>query len=85
MPEWVKEGIPGEKFLGKDHEGAEYTAHDVWKKKMIWKPQWKKQWKTVEKQAFKTEHVTKWKTRKVSHLKEFFFLGPKLIKFIHLQ
>jgi len=25
-------GIPGEKYLGKDHEGWEYTSHDLWKK-----------------------------------------------------
>lgn len=33
----IKKGIPGEKFLGKDHEGWEYTSHDLWKKKLVWK------------------------------------------------
>lgn len=28
----LKVGIPGEKYLGKDHEGWEYTSHDLWKK-----------------------------------------------------
>lgn len=27
VPELVKVGIPGEKFLGKDHEGWEYTRY----------------------------------------------------------
>jgi len=40
----VKVGIPGEKFLGKDHEGWEYTSHDLWKKKLVWKSAWKKIW-----------------------------------------
>lgn len=40
----VKVGIPGEKYLGKDHEGWEYTSHDLWKKKLIWKSAWKKIW-----------------------------------------
>lgn len=35
VPETVKEGIPGEKYLGKDEHGHEYTAHDVWRKKMV--------------------------------------------------
>ena len=35
IPQWVKKGIPGEKFLGKDHEGWEYTSHDLWKKKLV--------------------------------------------------
>lgn len=45
-------GIPGEKFLGKDHEGWEYTSHDLWRKKMIWKPEWKKVWRTEKKQEW---------------------------------
>lgn len=45
-------GIPGEKFLGKDHEGWEYTSHDLWRKKMIWKPEWKKVWRTEKVQEW---------------------------------
>jgi hypothetical protein len=44
VPQWVKKGIPGEKYLGKDHEGWEYTSHDLWKKKLVWKSAWKKIW-----------------------------------------
>ena len=29
VPELVKVGIPGEKFLGKDHEGWEYTRYII--------------------------------------------------------
>lgn len=47
----MKEGIPGEKHLGKDHDGWEYTSHDLWRKKMIWKPYWKKIWRTEKKQS----------------------------------
>lgn len=52
VPDWVKMGIPGEKFLGKDKEGWEYTSHDLWRKKMIWKPEYKKVWKTEKKQEW---------------------------------
>lgn len=45
-------GIPGEKFLGKDKEGWEYTSHDLWRKKMIWKPEYKKVWKIEKKQEW---------------------------------
>lgn len=69
VPAVVKEGIPGEKYLGKDEHGHEYTAHDVWRKKMIWKPQWKKVWKTKQVEAFKTEKVEEWKVEKVQDWK----------------
>lgn len=45
-------GIPGEKFLGKDKEGWEYTSHDLWRKKMIWKPEYKKIWRVEKKQEW---------------------------------
>lgn len=45
-------GIPGEKFLGKDKDGWEYTSHDLWRKKMIWKPEYKKIWKIEKKQEW---------------------------------
>lgn len=45
-------GIPGEKFLGKDKEGWEYTSHDLWRKKMIWKPEYKKVWRVEKKQEW---------------------------------
>lgn len=44
-------GIPGEKFLGKDHDGWEYTSHDLWKKKLVWESYFKKYWKTEQKQG----------------------------------
>lgn len=69
MPAVVKEGIPGEKYLGKDEHGNEYTAHDVWRKKMIWKPKWQKVWKTKSVEAFKTEKVADWKIEKVQDWK----------------
>lgn len=49
-------GIPGEKYLGKDHEGWEYTSHDLWKKKLVWKSQWKKIWRTEKKQIWGRHH-----------------------------
>lgn len=52
VPDWVKMGIPGEKFLGKDKEGWEYTSHDLWRKKMIWKPEWKKIWRIEKKEEW---------------------------------
>lgn len=52
VPDWVKMGIPGEKFLGKDKDGWEYTSHDLWRKKMIWKPEYKKVWRTEKKQEW---------------------------------
>jgi hypothetical protein len=69
VPAVVKEAVPGEKYLGKDDHGNEYTAHDVWKKKMIWKPQWKKVWKTKQVEAFKTEKVQDFKIEKVQDWK----------------
>lgn len=69
MPAWVKEAVPGEKYLGKDQQGNEYTAHDVWRKKMIWKPQWKKVWKTKQVEAHKTEKKEEWVTEKVQDFK----------------
>lgn len=45
-------GIPGEKFLGKDKDGWEYTSHDLWRKKMIWKPEYKKIWRIEKKQEW---------------------------------
>lgn len=52
MPEWIKVGVPGEKYLGKDHDGWEYTSHDLWKKKLVWKSHWKKIWKPGKKQIW---------------------------------
>lgn len=69
VPAVVKEGIPGEKYLGKDEHGNEYTAHDVWRKKMIWKPKWQKVWKTKQVEAHKTEKVQEWKVEKVQEWK----------------
>lgn len=43
-PVWVKVGVPGHKYLGKDNDGWEYVSHDLWKKKLVWKPQWQKVW-----------------------------------------
>lgn len=57
MPDWVKMGIPGEKFLGKDKDGWEYTSHDLWRKKMIWKPEYKKVWKIEKKQEWVRVHA----------------------------
>lgn len=56
VPDWVKMGIPGEKFLGKDKDGWEYTSHDLWRKKMIWKKDYKKVWRVEKKQ----EWVSSW-------------------------
>ncbi|CAB0032549.1 unnamed protein product [Trichogramma brassicae] len=61
VPEWVKVGIPGEKHLGTDAHGWEYTSHDLWKKKLIWKPLWKKIWKTAKKQIWVEEKKLEWK------------------------
>lgn len=61
MPEWVKVGIPGEKYLGKDHDGWEYTSHDLWKKKLIWKPVWRKYFKPAKKQVFIPDKKLVWK------------------------
>ncbi|RZC40763.1 TPX2 and/or Mitofilin domain containing protein [Asbolus verrucosus] len=61
QPVWVKEGIHGEHYLGKDHHGNEYTAHDIWKKKLIWKPIWKKYWKPAKKQIWVTDKKLEWK------------------------
>lgn len=69
VPDVVKEAVPGEKYLGKDEHGNEYTAHDVWKKKMIWKPQWKKIWKTKQVEDFKIEKVQDFKIEKVQDWK----------------
>ncbi|XP_061398117.1 uncharacterized protein LOC133333819 [Musca vetustissima] len=60
-PEWIKVGIPGEKYLGKDHEGWEYTSHDLWKKKLIWKSHWKKIWKPAKKQIWVPSKKLEWK------------------------
>lgn len=61
VPDWVKMGIPGKKYLGKDAEGWEYVTHDLWRKKMIWKPHWKKVWRTEKKQEWVTEKKLQWK------------------------
>lgn len=63
-------GIPGEKFLGKDKEGWEYTSHDLWRKKMIWKPEYKKVWRVEKKQE--------WVRRILAlNLMQFFFLNAQ--------
>lgn len=57
VPDWVKMGVPGEKFLGKDKDGWEYTSHDLWRKKMIWKPEYKKIWRIEKKQEWVNEII----------------------------
>jgi hypothetical protein len=60
VPDFVKEGIPGERYLGKDAEGYEYTSHDLWRKKMIWKPIWKKVWRTEKVGYFIPENIARY-------------------------
>lgn len=38
--------------MGKDPHGWEYTSHDLWKKKLVWKSHWKKIWRTEKKQIW---------------------------------
>lgn len=47
--------------MGKDHEGWEYTSHDLWKKKVVWKSHWKKIWKPAKKQIWVPEKKLEWK------------------------
>lgn len=61
IPEWVKEGVPGEKYLGKDEHGWEYTSHDLWRKKLIWKPIWVKSYKTEHKEEWVDQKKLEWK------------------------
>lgn len=56
----VKQGIPGEKYLGKDQEGWEYTSHDLWKKKLVWKEAWKKIWVPSTKQIWVPSKKLTW-------------------------
>lgn len=74
VPQWIKKGVPGEKYLGKDHDGWEYTSHDLWKKKLIWKSYWKKH--------FVTHHKTIWVNTNASNL--IIDLMPK-ISIFHAQ
>ncbi|CAB0003467.1 unnamed protein product [Nesidiocoris tenuis] len=69
VPDWkkvwkaelIKVGIPGEKHLGKDEHGWEYTSHDLWKKKVVWKPLWKKIWRTEKQQIWVPSKKLEWK------------------------
>lgn len=56
----VKKGVPGEKYLGKDHEGWEYTSHDLWKKKLVWKSAWKKIWVPSKKTVWVPNKKLTW-------------------------
>nr|CAD7403688.1 unnamed protein product [Timema poppensis] len=61
VPELVKVFVPGEKHIGKDEHGWEYTSHGLWKKKVVWKPQWKKIWKPAKKQIWIPDKKLIWK------------------------
>ncbi|ALC45242.1 maker787, partial [Drosophila busckii] len=80
-PEVIKVGIPGEKFLGKDPEGWEYTSHDLWKKKVVWKSHWKKVWKPAKKEIWtdKLEWKEAWKQIWVPGYKDIWVPGWKKI------